>query len=117
MMDIIKLFGGELVNFLDVGGGVMIEKVMEVFKLMLKNLGLKVIFVNIFGGIMCCDVIVEGVIVGLKVVNLNVLFVVCMKGMNEDFGKKMLVDLGLLIILVDSMEEVVQKVVVVVVGK
>ena len=110
-MDTIKLFGGEPANFLDVGGGATTEKVTEAFKLMLKNPGLKAILVNIFGGIMRCDVIAEGVIAASKAVKLNVPLVVRMKGTNEDLGKKMLADSGLPIISADSMEEAAQKVV------
>ncbi|WP_233864445.1 ADP-forming succinate--CoA ligase subunit beta [Paraburkholderia adhaesiva] len=116
-MDTIKLFGGEPANFLDVGGGATTEKVTEAFKLMLKNPGLKAILVNIFGGIMRCDVIAEGVIAGSKAVNLNVPLVVRMKGTNEDLGKKMLADSGLPIISADSMEEAAQKVVAAAEGK
>src|SRR3546814_7870853 len=71
-MDTIKLFGGEPANFLDVGGGATAEKVTEAFKIMLKTKGVKAILVNIFGGIMRCDVIAEGVITACKAVNLNV---------------------------------------------
>ena len=110
-MDTIKLFGGEPANFLDVGGGATTEKVTEAFKIMLKNPGLKAILVNIFGGIMRCDVIAEGVIAASKAVSLNVPLVVRMKGTNEELGKKLLADSGLPIIAADSMEEAAQKVV------
>ena len=110
-MDTIKLFGGEPANFLDVGGGATAEKVTEAFKIMLKNPGLKAILVNIFGGIMRCDVIAEGVITAVKAVSLNVPLVVRMKGTNEDLGKKMLADSGLPIIAADTMEEAAKSVV------
>ena len=110
-MDTIKLFGGEPANFLDVGGGATAEKVTEAFKIMLKNPGLKAILVNIFGGIMRCDVIAEGVIVASKAVSLKVPLVVRMKGTNEQIGKKMLAESGLPIISADTMEEAAQKVV------
>jgi succinyl-CoA synthetase beta subunit len=110
-MDTIKLFGGEPANFLDVGGGATTEKVTEAFKIMLKNPNLKAILVNIFGGIMRCDVIAEGVIAASKAVSLKVPLVVRMKGTNEDLGKKMLADSGLPIIAADTMEEAAQKVV------
>ena len=110
-MDTIKLFGGEPANFLDVGGGATTEKVTEAFKIMLKNPELKAILVNIFGGIMRCDVIAEGVIAASKAVSLKVPLVVRMKGTNEDLGKKLLADSGLPIISADSMEEASQKVV------
>ncbi|MCK4124820.1 ADP-forming succinate--CoA ligase subunit beta [Ralstonia pseudosolanacearum] len=116
-MDTIKLFGGEPANFLDVGGGATTEKVTEAFKLMLKNPGLKAILVNIFGGIMRCDVIAEGVIAASKAVSLSVPLVVRMKGTNEDLGKKMLADSGLPIIAADTMEEAAQKVVAAAAGK
>ena len=109
-MDTIKLFGGEPANFLDVGGGATAEKVTEAFKIMLKNPKVKAILVNIFGGIMRCDTIAEGVIAACKAVNLSVPLVVRMKGTNEDLGKKMLADSGLPIISADSMAEAAQKV-------
>lgn len=104
-MDTIKLFGGEPANFLDVGGGATAEKVTEAFKIMLKNDGVKAILVNIFGGIMRCDVIAEGVIAACKAVNLSVPLVVRMKGTNEEQGKKMLAASGLPIISADTMAE------------
>jgi succinyl-CoA synthetase beta subunit len=109
-MDTIKLFGGEPANFLDVGGGATAEKVTEAFKIMLGNPKVKAILVNIFGGIMRCDTIAEGVIAACKAVNLNVPLVVRMKGTNEDIGKKMLADSGLPIISADSMAEAAQAV-------
>ena len=116
-MDTIKLFGGEPANFLDVGGGATTEKVTEAFKLMLKNPNVQAILVNIFGGIMRCDVIAEGVITASKAVSLQVPLVVRMKGTNEELGRKMLADSGLPIISADTMEEAAQKVVAAVAGK
>ena len=116
-MDTIKLFGGEPANFLDVGGGATAEKVTEAFKIMLKNPGLKAILVNIFGGIMRCDVIAEGVITASKAVSLKVPLVVRMKGTNEDIGKKMLADSGLPIIAADTMEDAAKAVVAAAAGK
>ena len=110
-MDTIKLFGGEPANFLDVGGGATAEKVTEAFKIMLKNKSVKGILVNIFGGIMKCDTIAEGVIAACKAVNLSVPLVVRMKGTNEDLGKKMLKDSGLPIISADTMAEAATKIV------
>ena len=110
-MDTIKLFGGEPANFLDVGGGATAEKVTEAFKIMLKNPDVKGILVNIFGGIMRCDTIAEGVIAACKAVNLSVPLVVRMKGTNEDLGKKMLADSGLPIIAADTMAEAATKIV------
>ena len=104
-MDTIKLFGGEPANFLDVGGGATAEKVTEAFKIMLANKAVKGILVNIFGGIMKCDTIAEGVIAACKAVNLSVPLVVRMKGTNEDLGKKMLADSGLPIIAANTMAE------------
>jgi succinyl-CoA synthetase beta subunit len=109
-MDTIKLFGAEPANFLDVGGGATAEKVTEAFKIMLGNPKVKAILVNIFGGIMRCDTIAEGVIAACKAVNLNVPLVVRMKGTNEDIGKKMLKDSGLPIISADSMADAAQAV-------
>jgi succinyl-CoA synthetase beta subunit len=116
-MDTIKLFGGEPANFLDVGGGATTEKVTEAFKIMLKNPNLKAILVNIFGGIMRCDVIADGVVAASKAVGLKVPLVVRMKGTNEDLGKKILADSGLPIIAANSMGEAAQKVVAAVAGK
>ena len=110
-MDTIKLFGGEPANFLDVGGGATAEKVTEAFKIMLKNPEVKGILVNIFGGIMKCDTIAQGVIVACKAVNLGVPLVVRMKGTNEDLGKKMLAESGLPIIAADTMAEAATKIV------
>ncbi len=110
-MDTIKLFGAEPANFLDVGGGATPEKVTEAFKLMLKNPNLKAILVNIFGGIMQCDVIASGVVVAAKQVDLSVPLVVRMKGTNEDLGKQILADSGLPIISADNMSDAAQKVV------
>ncbi|MFC3107262.1 ADP-forming succinate--CoA ligase subunit beta [Undibacterium arcticum] len=116
-MDTIKLFGGEPANFLDVGGGATADKVTEAFKLMLRNPGLQAILVNIFGGIMRCDVIAEGVIAASKAVHLQVPLVVRMKGTNEDLGKKMLAESGLPIISADTMEDAAKKVVAAAAGK
>ncbi len=110
-MDTIKLYGGEPANFLDVGGGATAEKVTEAFKIMLKNPGLKAILVNIFGGIMKCDTIAEGVIAASKAVGLSVPLVVRMKGTNEDLGRKILADSGLPIISANNMAEAAEKVV------
>ena len=108
-MDTIKLFGGDPANFLDVGGGATAEKVTEAFKIMLLNNGLKAILVNIFGGIMRCDVIAEGVIAASKAVQLKVPLIVRMKGTNEELGRKMLAESGLPIISADTMEDAAQK--------
>jgi succinyl-CoA synthetase beta subunit len=110
-MDTIKLFGGEPANFLDVGGGATAEKVTEAFKIMLANKNVKGILVNIFGGIMRCDTIAEGVVAACKAVHLSVPLVVRMKGTNEDIGKKLLADSGLPIISADTMAEAATKIV------
>ena len=110
-MDTIKLFGGEPANFLDVGGGATAEKVTEAFKIMLANPKVKGILVNIFGGIMRCDTIAEGVIAACKAVHLSIPLVVRMKGTNEDLGKKMLRESGLPIISADTMAEAATKIV------
>ena len=110
-MDTIKLFGAEPANFLDVGGGATPEKGTEAFKIMLKNDKVKAILVNIFGGIMRCDTIAEGIIAACRAVNLNVPLVVRMKGTNEELGKKLLAESGLPIISADTMAQAAQKVV------
>jgi len=116
-MDTIKLFGGEPANFLDVGGGATAEKVTEAFKIMLKNPKVKGILVNIFGGIMRCDTIANGVVVAVKETHLSVPLVVRMKGTNEDLGKQILKDSGLPIISADNMADAAQKIVAAVAGK
>jgi succinyl-CoA synthetase beta subunit len=110
-MDTIKLFGAEPANFLDVGGGATAEKVTEAFKIMLRNPRLSAILVNIFGGIMRCDVIAAGVVEAAKQVKLAVPLVVRMKGTNEELGKKILAESGLPIITANNMAEAAQRVV------
>ncbi len=110
-MDIIKLYGGSPANFLDVGGGASKEKVTEAFKLMLKNQKLKAILVNIFGGIMKCDVIAEGVAAAAREVHLKVPLVVRLEGTNVELGKKILAESGLPIISGNDMADAAQKVV------
>jgi succinyl-CoA synthetase beta subunit len=110
-MDAIKLYGGSPANFLDVGGGATTEKVTEAFKLMLRNPDLRAILVNIFGGIMKCDVIAHGVIAAARQVDLTVPLVVRMKGTNEDLGRTILAQSGLPIISADDMADAAQKVV------
>jgi succinyl-CoA synthetase beta subunit len=108
-MDIIKLYGGSPANFLDVGGGATTEKVTEAFKLMLRNSRIKAILVNIFGGIMKCDVIAEGIVVAAREVHLSVPLVVRLEGTNVDIGKKILADSGLPIISANNMADAAQK--------
>ena len=110
-MDTIKLFGAEPANFLDVGGGATTEKVTEAFKIMLKNPKVKGIMVNIFGGIMKCDTIAEGVVAAAKEVDLAVPLVVRMRGTNEDLGKRILKDSGLPIISADTMAQAAEQIV------
>jgi succinyl-CoA synthetase beta subunit len=110
-MDAIKLFGAEPANFLDVGGGATTQKVTEAFKLMLKNPAVKGILVNIFGGIMRCDTIAEGVIAAAKEVKLSVPLVVRMKGTNEDLGRQLLQASGLPIISAGNIADAAQKIV------
>jgi len=116
-MDTIKLFGAEPANFLDVGGGATAQKVTEAFKLMLKNPAVKGILVNIFGGIMRCDTIAEGVIAAAKEVKLSVPLVVRMKGTNEELGRKALAASGLPIISADNMADAAKKIVAAVNGQ
>ena len=108
-MDIIKLYGGNPANFLDVGGGASREKVTEAFKLMLKNPGLKAILVNIFGGIMKCDVIAEGIVAAVREVHLRVPLVVRLEGTNVELGKKILAESGLPIISASDMADAAEK--------
>ena len=110
-MDVIKLYGGAPANFLDVGGGATTEKVTEAFKIMLKNPNLKAILVKIFGGIMKCDVIANGVVAAAREVKLAVPLVVRMKGTNEELGKQILKDSGLPIIAANNMAEAAERVV------
>jgi len=110
-MDTIKLFGGEPANFLDVGGGATTEKVTEAFKIMLRNPKVKGILVNIFGGIMRCDTIANGVVAAAKETRLAVPLVVRMKGTNDELGRKILADSGLPIISANNMAEAAEKVV------
>jgi succinyl-CoA synthetase beta subunit len=110
-MDTIKLYGGSPANFLDVGGGATAEKVTEAFKIMLRSAHLKAILVNIFGGIMKCDTIAEGVITASRAVKLSVPLVVRMKGTNEVLGRKLLAESGLPIISAETMAEAAERVV------
>lgn len=110
-MDTIHYYGGTPANFLDVGGGATAEKVTEAFKIILSDEAVKGIFVNIFGGIMKCDVIAEGVIVAAKEVGLEVPLVVRLEGTNVDKGKALLNESGLNIIAADSMADGAQKIV------
>ena len=110
-MDIAKLYGGSPANFLDVGGGASAEKVTEAFKIMLKNPKVNAVLVNIFGGIMKCDVIAEGIVAAAKQVHLKVPLVVRLEGTNVDVGKKILAESGLPIISANNMVDAAQKIV------
>ncbi len=110
-MDIIKLHGGEPANFLDVGGGANKEKVTQAFKIILKDPHVKAILVNIFGGIMKCDIIAEGIIAAAKEVKLHVPLVVRLEGTNVNQGKKILADSGLKIIPAEGLTDAAKKVV------
>ena len=109
-MDIIKLYGQEPANFLDVGGGANKEKVTEAFKIILGDPAVKGILVNIFGGIMKCDIIAEGVIAAAKEVNLSVPLVVRLAGTNVDLGKAILAKSGMNIIPADDLDDAAQKI-------
>ncbi|WDF03786.1 ADP-forming succinate--CoA ligase subunit beta [Shouchella hunanensis] len=110
-MDIIKHYNGDPANFLDVGGGATAEKVTEAFKLILSDENVKGIFVNIFGGIMKCDIIAEGVITATKEVGLEIPLVVRLEGTNVELGKQLLKESGLNITAADSMADGAQKIV------
>ncbi|QKL25291.1 ADP-forming succinate--CoA ligase subunit beta [Bacillus altitudinis] len=110
-MDIIKHYGGGPANFLDVGGGATAEKVTEAFKIILSDQNVKGIFVNIFGGIMKCDVIAEGVVEATKQVGLTLPLVVRLEGTNVELGKKILSDSGLNITSAESMADGAEKIV------
>ena len=109
-MDIIKLYGAEPANFLDVGGGASKEKVREAFKLILTDPSVRGILVNIFGGIMRCDIIAEGVIAAAREMALTVPLVVRLEGTNVELGKKMLAESGLKIIPADDLEDAAHKI-------
>lgn len=110
-MDIIKHYGGDPANFLDVGGGATTEKVTEAFKIILSDPNVKGIFVNIFGGIMKCDVIAEGIVAATKQVGLDLPLVVRLEGTNVDLGKQILAESGLNIVPAESMEDGAKKIV------
>ena len=109
-MDIIKLYGGEPANFLDVGGGASKEKVTEAFKLILSDPNVEGVLVNIFGGIMRCDIIAEGIIAAAREVSLSVPLVVRLAGTNVELGKKMLATSGLAIVPADDLADAADKI-------
>jgi succinyl-CoA synthetase beta subunit len=110
-MDIIKLYGAEPANFLDVGGGASKEKVTAAFKIITADPKVKGILVNIFGGIMKCDIIAEGVIAAVKEVGLKVPLVVRLEGTNVDAGKKIIKESALNVISADDLDDAAQKIV------
>jgi len=110
-MDIIKLYGSEPANFLDVGGGATKERVTAAFKIILSDKNVEGILVNIFGGIMRCDVIAEGVVAAARDVELHVPLVVRLEGTNVELGKKILADSGLPIVSADNLADAAEKVV------
>ncbi len=110
-MDIIKLYGGEPANFLDVGGGATTERVTAAFKIILSDPNVKGVLVNIFGGIMKCDIIANGIIAAAKEVSLSVPLVVRLEGTNVELGKKILRESGLAVIPADNLADAAKKVV------
>jgi len=109
-MDIIKLYGAEPANFLDVGGGATAEKVTAAFKIITADPNVKGILVNIFGGIMRCDIIAEGVITAVKDVGLKVPLVVRLEGTNVELGKKILNESGLAVVAADNLADAAAKI-------
>jgi succinyl-CoA synthetase beta subunit len=110
-MDIIKTYGGSPANFLDVGGGATEEQVTDAFKILIADKNVKAILVNIFGGIMKCDVIAQGIINAAKTVHLSVPLVVRLEGTNVGAGKKLLAESGLAVIAADDLADAAQKIV------
>jgi succinyl-CoA synthetase beta subunit len=110
-MDIIKLYGSEPANFLDVGGGASKEQVMNAFKILLSDPKVEGILVNIFGGIMRCDIIAEGIVAAAKEMAIEAPLVVRLEGTNVEVGKKILSDSGLAIIPADNLADAAEKIV------
>jgi succinyl-CoA synthetase beta subunit len=116
-MDIIKFYGGEPANFLDVGGGATEEQVTEAFKILIADKKVKAILVNIFGGIMKCDIIAQGIINAAKTLKLSVPLIVRLEGTNVEAGKKLIADSGLAVIAADDLADAAQKAVKAAAGK
>lgn len=116
-MDIIKFYGGEPANFLDVGGGATQEQVTEAFKILIADKKVKAILVNIFGGIMKCDIIAQGIINAAKTLKLSVPLVVRLEGTNVGAGQKLIADSGLAVIAADDLADAAQKAVKAAAGK
>jgi succinyl-CoA synthetase beta subunit len=108
-MDIIKFYGGNPANFLDVGGGATEEQVTEAFKILITDKKVQAILVNIFGGIMKCDVIAQGIINAAKTVHLSVPLVVRLEGTNVEKGKCLLKESGVALITADDLADAAQK--------
>ena len=108
-MDIIKFYGGSPANFLDVGGGATGDQVTEAFKILISDENVKAILVNIFGGIMKCDVIAQGIIDAVKTVNLPVPLVVRLEGTNVEAGRKLLAESGLAVITAGDLADAAEK--------
>ena len=116
-MDIIKLAGGSPANFLDVGGGASAEQIRNAFRILLADQEVGAVLINIFGGILLCDVLAEGVIAAVRDLNVKVPVVVRMKGTNEEKGKEMLRSSGLNFIATDDMKAAAKRVVAAAVGR
>ena len=110
-MDIIKLYGGEPANFLDVGGGADKEKVAQAFRILLADSRVRGVLINIFGGIMRCDVLAQGVVDAARELKITVPLVVRMQGTNVEQGRQILADSGLTIISAETMAEAAEKIV------
>ena len=110
-MDIIKLAGAEPANFLDVGGGANAEQIRNAFRILMSDGNVKAVLINIFGGILRCDVLADGVIAAVKELNVNIPVVIRMEGTNVETGKQMLKDSGLNFTTADSMDEAAKRVV------
>ena len=110
-MDIVKLHGGQPANFLDVGGGATKERVVEAFKIILSDDAVKAVFINIFGGIMKCDIIADGIVAAAKEVNLSVPLVVRLEGTNVQQGKDILANSGLPIVAANDLGDAAKKIV------
>jgi succinyl-CoA synthetase beta subunit len=110
-MDIIKLAGGEPANFLDVGGGANAEQIKNAFRILMSDTSVKAVLINIFGGILRCDVLAQGVIAAVTDLGVRVPIVIRMEGTNVELGKQMLKDSGLNFTTADSMGEAAEKVV------
>ena len=116
-MDIIKHHGGNPANFLDVGGGATTETVTAAFEILMKDRGVKAVLVNIFGGIMRCDVVAEGVVAAARKVGVAVPMVVRLEGTNVERGREILRDSGLTFVVADGMKDAAEKVVAAAAGR